>query len=208
MRLSKHSTTFKAITLALLVAALAAIWLLTVQTPNETMRLSGWWSNFLASTGLVSAPQSSFIMRKVAHTAEFLPVGVLAALCALAWFSDKWSRKKLVVCATLFCVACSLTDQTHKLFVPGREFDCRDVACDAVGYLLGIAVVFVVATLRKSHKSDAEDSCCNGLSSDLSNPDGFSAETLKAMDDAVEGRTPESFKSNKDMWSSIFNDKS
>lgn len=150
--MSKHSATFKAITLALLVAALAAIWLLTVQTPSETMGLSGWWSNLLASTGLLSASQASFIMRKVAHTAEFLPVGALAALCALAWFSDKWPLKNLAVGATLFCVACSLADQTHKLFVPGREFDCRDLACDAAGYLIGIAVVFAVTRLLNSSK--------------------------------------------------------
>ena len=152
MRLSKHGATFKVITLALLVAALAIIWLLTVQTPNETMGLSGWWSSLLASTGLVNASQASFIMRKVAHTAEFLPVGILAALCALTWFSDKWPRRKLAIGAALFCVTCSLADQTHKLFVPSREFDCRDLACDAVGYLIGIAVVFAAAWIIKSSK--------------------------------------------------------
>lgn len=205
--MSKRGTTFKAITLALLVAALAAIWLLTVQTPNETMRLSGWWSNFLASTGLVSAPQSSFIIRKVAHTADFLSVGVLAALCALAWFSDKWSRKKLVVCATLFCVACSLADQTHKLFVPGREFDCRDLAFDAIGYLIGIAVVFAVVGLIRVCKSVDKDKHHGELSSDSLNPNGFTKKTLKAMDDAVEGQTSEPFETNEDMWASIFNHK-
>lgn len=150
--MSKHGTTFKAITLVLLVAALAAIWLLTVQTPNETMGLSGWWANLLASTGLVNASQASFIMRKVAHTAEFLPVGILAALCALAWFSDKWPHRKLVVGAILFCVACSFADQTHKFFVPGREFDYRDLACDVIGYLIGIAVVFAIVRIIKSSK--------------------------------------------------------
>lgn len=40
------------------------------------------------------------------------------------------------------CVARSLFDQTHKLFVPVRHFDWKDLPFDACGYLAVIVMVF------------------------------------------------------------------
>ena len=43
-----------------------------------------------------------------------------------------------------------------------------------------------------------------GFPFDPSNPNGFSRETLDAMYDAANGRVAGPFKTNEDMWSSIF----
>lgn len=84
-------------------------------------------------------------IRRVAHTVEFAFVGLFATAAAvflLPWQFRSWRAKVPVVA---FCAVCSLIDQTHKLFVPGRHFDPVDLAFDAVGYLLACALVFVSA---------------------------------------------------------------
>lgn len=45
-----------------------------------------------------------------------------------------------------------------------------------------------------------------GFPFDPSNPNGFSKETLEAMDDAAAGRVSGPFKSNSEMWAAIFDE--
>lgn len=45
-----------------------------------------------------------------------------------------------------------------------------------------------------------------GFPFDSANPNGYSYETIKAMQDALSGRAVGPFKTNEEMWSSIFND--
>lgn len=90
----------------------------------------------------MSYARAFLIVRKVVHTFEFFPVGLFLSLTTLAWESPgrhvrRWHLIALVIA---LCFACSLGDQVHKTFVPGREFDLLDMAFDAVGYLLGILV--------------------------------------------------------------------
>lgn len=152
----RYRRAFSVLTVLLLATTLVVIWVLTVQTPSETTALSGWWADALTWLGVTDAGQASFIVRKAAHTAEFLPVGVLVAVSLVLWFGDDLSTRSLAISSTLFCLICSLSDQLHKLFVPGREFDGRDLVCDAVGYLLGIIIVLVVHSSmnrRARHRS-------------------------------------------------------
>lgn len=45
-----------------------------------------------------------------------------------------------------------------------------------------------------------------GFPFDPSNPNGFSKETLEAMDDTAAGRVSGPFKSNSEMWAAIFDE--
>lgn len=45
-----------------------------------------------------------------------------------------------------------------------------------------------------------------GFPFDPSNPNGFSRETLEAMDDAAAGRISGPYKSNSEMWAAIFDE--
>lgn len=47
---------------------------------------------------------------------------------------------------------------------------------------------------------------CGGFPFDIANPCGFNRETLKAMDDVVCGNVFGPFKTNEEMWRSIFAD--
>jgi len=69
------------------------------------------------------------ILRKCAHMAEF---GVLAILILRACGSVPW--------AFALAVAYAVTDEVHQLFVQGRHGSPVDVAIDAVGAAIGLAV--------------------------------------------------------------------
>lgn len=73
----------------------------------------------------------------------------LEMLSLLLW----WGRPELTSARVLVSFAisacASLFDQTHKLFVPGREFDASDLVFDVLGYGLGIVLMFgVVGIVR------------------------------------------------------------
>ena len=147
--MQKHQSILRFLLPMLLVAALVFIWILTVQTPSETMGLSGWWTGLMTSLGVVDSAQASFFVRKAAHTIEFFPVGVLAAATGVLWFDKRLPLTRIALVSALFCTVCSLSDQIHKLFVAGREFDGRDLLCDALGYLSGLALVLVLHALKE-----------------------------------------------------------
>ena len=46
-----------------------------------------------------------------------------------------------------FCAACSVGDQVHKIFVPGRHFDVIDLGFDAAGYVTAMLLVLLAAAL-------------------------------------------------------------
>ena len=88
-------------------------------------------------------------IRKWAHTVEFFAFGVPVAAALLLW----WRRPELTGARMLVSFAisacASLFDQTHKLFVPGREFDASDLVFDVLGYGVGIVLMFgVVGIVR------------------------------------------------------------
>lgn len=123
---------------AALLAMLIAIWLLTVQTPAQTVSLSDLWVRALCRLSGLSYHRAFLIVRKVVHAAEFFPVGLFLSLSVQAWHDrNRLSRRQMAAIA-LTCLALSLADQLHKAFVPGREFDPLDLCFDAAGYLLAI----------------------------------------------------------------------
>ena len=46
-----------------------------------------------------------------------------------------------------FCAVCSVGDQVHKIFVPGRHFDVIDLGFDATGYVVAMLLVLLVSVL-------------------------------------------------------------
>ena len=86
-------------------------------------------------------------IRRVAHTVEFFFVGLFAS-AAVACLGERLPCARFrYVFALLFCVACSVGDQVHKIFVPGRHFDMIDLGFDAAGYVTAILLVLLAAVL-------------------------------------------------------------
>ena len=86
-------------------------------------------------------------IRRVAHTVEFFFVGLFSAAAA-ACLGEHILRARLrCLLVLLFCVACSVGDQVHKIFVPGRHFDVIALGFDAAGYIAAMVLVLVAAAL-------------------------------------------------------------
>ena len=88
-------------------------------------------------------------IRRVAHTVEFFFVGLFASLVAVCLGECLPCARFRYVLALLFCAVCSVGDQVHKIFVPGRHFDIIDLGFDAAGYVTAMLLVLLAAALAR-----------------------------------------------------------
>lgn len=86
-------------------------------------------------------------IRRVAHTVEFFFVGLFASATVACLGECLPCARFRYVPALFFCAVCSVGDQVHKIFVPGRHFDMIDLGFDAAGYIVAMLLVLLAATL-------------------------------------------------------------
>ena len=84
-------------------------------------------------------------IRRVAHTVEFFFVGLFASLAAVCLNKRVPPTRLRCVPLLAFCAVCSVGDQVHKIFVPGRHFDMIDLGFDAAGYVVAMLLVLLVS---------------------------------------------------------------
>ena len=154
------------------IGVFSIIFVLTEQTPVQTSALSSAVNEAVVahhdngmgdgaaassnaelteSSGVISDLGTALLsyasVRKWAHTVEFLALGILVSLAFIFWWGKSRGLLTRVPLAFLLCVFASLVDQTHKLFVPGREFDAGDLLFDLLGYGLAVLIVFSMVVL-------------------------------------------------------------
>lgn len=142
--------------LCLTVGAAAAIFVLTSQDVDTTSAESSWMNDLLIRLfgdipGLYDPETGLWLglsVRQWAHTAEFLMLGTFVSL-SVSLLRKGGPLGSSIGIAAAVCAACSIADQMHKLFVPGRHFDGVDLGMDALGYGTAIAVVFIVVALLR-----------------------------------------------------------
>ena len=148
----KRMAALVAIACALVVAV--AIFALTEQAPETTSAESGFVNNLLVGLfgdipGIYDAKSELWFgihIRHWAHTVEFGLLGLFVSIAAL--LATKKGSLALPALASIgICAICSLVDQCHKLFVPGRHFDWFDLVMDAAGYISATVIVIVVAAI-------------------------------------------------------------
>lgn len=88
-------------------------------------------------------------IRRVAHTAEFFFVGLFASSAAVCLDKRVSPARLRCVPVLTFCAVCSVGDQVHKIFVPGRHFDVIDLGFDAAGYVTAMLLVLLAAALAQ-----------------------------------------------------------
>ena len=165
------------ISVVLLVVTLASIWILTEQNVEQTSSLSestaravegraadvrpdaaqesqaGDAAGGSKATAAHSDPLAPVRLwmgvniRRVAHTVEFFFVGLFASVTAACLGECLPCARFRYVVALLFCAVCSVGDQVHKIFVPGRHFDMIDLGFDAAGYIAAMLLVLLAAVL-------------------------------------------------------------
>ena len=137
----------RAIVMVLPVAVtLGAIFLLAQQDINGTEKLAWRVEQALVHVvpptgkGEIGEPTwFGLTIRRLAHVAEFFALGLAVAL-ALHMLAPARLALDPRVAYLAVCFVASLADELHKLFVPGRHFDTKDLLLDAAGYLLALAL--------------------------------------------------------------------
>ena len=142
-----------------IIAAVLFLWVLAIAGAifwfsSRTAEESGDLSQSVTDEIFESSPpvdeatghKRHHYVRKSAHILEYGALGT--ALCVFlffiadAEFIPKKSRIFLAVCSWAGATVYAVTDEVHQIFVPGRGPSVRDVSIDAVGALLGVAMVF------------------------------------------------------------------
>lgn len=85
-----------------------------------------------------------FLVRKLAHAAEYGVLGILLG-CTIFFhksWNAKWQFKTLGLCCFYAC-----SDEFHQLFVPGRSGQIRDVGIDTAGAFCAVLVLWLFFVL-------------------------------------------------------------
>jgi VanZ family protein len=77
----------------------------------------------------------SFIVRKAAHFTIYLVLGLLVSLVLIG---KNLNMKQIIIYGVLICMAYSITDEIHQIFVSGRSGEIRDIIVDTCGSTVGI----------------------------------------------------------------------
>lgn len=86
-----------------------------------------------AQPNLKSPYQYDFLLRKIAHMVEF------AILTVLLWRALRGydiSLRKALIMGVILAIFYAAFDETHQLFVAGRQGSVRDVGIDTIGIFL------------------------------------------------------------------------
>jgi len=85
------------------------------------------------------------VFREAMHAVEYLVLGLLVGLGVRLRAGRGWRKRtdrrqvlRIALFCWLACVAYSLTDEFHQLFVPGRAFQLLDLTLDAIGSAIGV----------------------------------------------------------------------
>lgn len=87
---------------------------------------------------------------KVAHMLLYSGLGFLVARARSRGIGRPVSGATLLV-VLAFTALYGLSDETHQLFVPNRQFDLKDMAADVVGGAVGAVALWGWGILRRSH---------------------------------------------------------
>ncbi|MBR1758137.1 MAG: VanZ family protein [Lachnospiraceae bacterium] len=145
--------------LVLAILWMAVIFIHSAMPGDLSGAESGFFAAWLAKWLPIEKELLHLFVRKGAHLAEFLILGVLLQrLFARAEFR-KWPEMGTFArngCA-FFCGVCyAVTDEVHQLFVDGRAGQVRDVLIDAAGVLLGVLITHFA---RRNKQKSGEKAC-------------------------------------------------
>ena len=94
-------------------------------------------------------------VRKCAHFAEYMLLGLMLRLCLESWFGHR-VRQSCSLTLAGFCsgtiYAC--TDEFHQLLIEGRSGQWSDVFVDGSGVLLGVLIGMLL--IRRTNRIAAE----------------------------------------------------
>ncbi|MEE3486973.1 MAG: VanZ family protein [Bulleidia sp.] len=124
------------------ILVLASILILTLQSPVSSQGVSKFVQSIVLHIIDMPWTRDMKMFRTVLHA----PLYFLLGLAVGAW-REKWWH------AAIICVMIALADETLKIFLPTREFGALDLIFDAVGFLIGIGIVWLVRKVKSDRTS-------------------------------------------------------
>ena len=91
----------------------------------------------------ISVNHKLITVRQAAHVYEYFFLGICSGFLIIR----KKKRFLTNVFAIAVCIAISNIDQLSKMFLPGREYDPKDLFFDAVGYVVALILVNMIEIL-------------------------------------------------------------
>jgi VanZ family protein len=122
--------------------------------PSGRLRL---WGPVVLYCGLIFAlssvrsvpPLPGGISDKVAHALLYSGLGFLVAR-AVSGGVARASSVHVAIAVIGFATVYGLSDETHQLFVPTRQFELKDILADAIGAGMGTAAWWLWGILRRT----------------------------------------------------------
>lgn len=139
----------------LVILNILFIWgnsLLTREISSAISKLVGRiLSLFYSGPGTPAEGKGHGILRKIAHATEFCALGVLLSWGVRMLREKAW---EFFVIPLVIGVAVASIDEVIQIFVPGRGPHIRDVGIDALGVVIGILILSVIAWIKKMKKAN------------------------------------------------------
>lgn len=128
----------------LVAAAMIFIFYMSSRIASESQAMSD--SVLQKVFELIGIEFSSFIIRKGAHTLEFMGLAMLIFNAVYA----TWQLRITPIIAFAGTVLYAVSDEFHQNFVEGRACQLRDVLIDSNGALIGILIsIIILLIIRK-----------------------------------------------------------
>ena len=138
------------------LALMALIFVLSAQPGAESYSLSQAALSAAEKTGASAFTPGWFDARGYANIRKWAHVYLYAALgVSMAMTVHLWSRRRAAVqaaMAAVFCLLYAAGDEIHQCFVPARAGMWQDVLVDALGFLPGVAAVYLFLWLRTKYR--------------------------------------------------------
>ncbi len=146
--------------LLLAAAVLLMIFVFSAQEGEETYAVSqGLLRTFVGKIVSLLPSLSPYgiedDIRKYAHIVEYLLLSAVFFLLSAVLFRKKRPLFHLAV-SVLLCAAAAGLDEWHQTFVPGRNGSLHDVYIDALGFLPGALICFLICLLTRNRKQKRE----------------------------------------------------
>ncbi len=131
-----------------ILAVLAFMTFFTFQSTEATMKVSDGIQKFVKSiySGVPARwNYDKHWVRSLLHIPLYFVLG--SVVCATL----RHARKSLAICTIV-----AIADETIKIFLPTREFEGRDIAIDAIGFVVGIVIVSLINGIIELSKRQVE----------------------------------------------------
>ena len=142
--------------------SLVAIWMIVIfmfssQKASDSAQTSNGFTSWILSLITRKMPvfqiqtmaiKYDFFVRKFAHFTIYTVLGLLVSNAFL-----HTSVKNKFLMSAFLCIAYSISDEIHQMFVPGRACRLYDIGIDSLGSMVGILIyMFLFSYFLKNKK--------------------------------------------------------